>query len=250
MTDFRLLILGGTEDARALAGAVAGRPGVAVVTSLAGRTRDPRQPAGALRVGGFGGAEGLARYLAAAAIDAAIDATHPFAARISANAAAACRRAGVARLALSRPAWTRRPGDRWIPVPDLAAAAARAAGLGARPFLAVGRESLAPFAARGGRCVARVFEPPANPPPGVETVVSRGPFDEASEIAFLRRAGVDLVVARNSGGRAGYGKIAAARALGLPVLMIDRPPPPAPPRAAGAAEAMAWLEARLAARAG
>ena len=249
---FSLLILGGTAEARALAAALAvpdaERPGLAVTTSLAGRTRAPPRPAGALRIGGFGGADGLARYLSEHAVDAVIDATHPFAARISANAAAACRRLGVPRAALARPAWAPMPGDRWLPAADMADAATRVAGLGARPLLAVGRQGLAAFAARAGcRPVARVFERPDAPPPGIDLTVSRGPFDEAAEAAFLRREGIDLVVSKNAGGRAGYGKIAAARALRLPVLMVARPPPPAAPRVADVAGAVAWLDPVMAA---
>lgn len=242
---FRLLILGGTAEARALAAALAGRPGLEVVTSLAGRTRRPARPAGGLRVGGFGGVDGLARWLADHAVDAVIDATHPFAAAISANAGAACERLGVPRLALVRPPWRPVVGDRWTVVADVEAAAGRVAALGERPLLAVGRQSLKPFAGRLRGCaVVRVFEPPAETAlPGARVVVDRGPFSEAGETALLRREGVDLVVSKNAGGRAGYAKIAAARALGLPVLMIDRPPPPGPPHAADAAAAAAWLDA-------
>ncbi len=245
MRDFRLLILGGTAEARELAGALAGRPGLSVVTSLAGRTRRPARPAGDVRIGGFGGPRGLARYLAEEAIDGVIDATHPFAARISANAAAACARAGAPRAALSRPPWTPAAGDRWFPARDPDAAVARAAALGKRIFLAIGRQELAALRLPAGRAfVARVFEPPAAaPPPGVEIVVARGPFGEADETAFLRRRRIDAAVARNSGGAAGYGKIAAARALGLPIAMIERPPAPPAPRVASVAEAIASLEA-------
>lgn len=203
-----------------------------------------------MRVGGFGGAAGLERWLETNAIDATVDATHPFAATISANAAVACRRRGMPRLALARPAWTRRPGDRWIAAADTAAAAAQAGRLGRRPLLAIGRSGLAAFAACPGvRFVVRVFEPPDGTPiPGAEVRVSRGPFDEASERAFLRREAVDLVVTKNAGGRAAWGKVGAARALGLPVLMIDRPPPPPPPRVPTVAAAASWVDSLVAAR--
>ncbi len=242
----RVLVLGGTAEARALADALAGRRGLTVVTSLAGCTTAPLRPAGELRRGGFGGIDGLAAWLSRHAIDAAIDATHPFAARISANAAAACARLGLPRVSLWRPEWERAPGDRWIPAPDVAAAA-QAARRGRRVLLAIGRRNLAPFAAcRDCQFVVRVFEDPgAALLPGAEIVVARGPFDEAAETAFLRRSAIDLVVSKNAGGSAGYGKIAAARALGLPVAMIARPPPPDPPRVASAAAAVAWLDARL-----
>lgn len=247
---FRLLVLGGTAEARALAAALAPRPGLAVTTSLAGRTRAPAPVAGAVRIGGFGGAAGLADYLSRNRVDAVIDATHPFAARISANAALACRRAGAPRAALWRPEWRPVPGDRWIRAAGAAAAAARAAEFGGRILLAVGRGSLAPFAARGGaRYVVRTFEP-VDPDmlPGAEFVVARGPFDEDSEAAFLRARRIALVVAKNAGGRAGYGKIAAARALGLPAVLIARPPPPEAPRVATVAAALAWLDAAAGAR--
>lgn len=250
MQDFRLLILGGTAEARALADALAGRPGLSVVTSLAGRTRRPARPAGEVRVGGFGGVRGLARYLRERRIDGVIDATHPFAARISANAAAACAAARAPRVALSRPPWAPVADDRWFPAGSLDAAAACASALGRRIFFAVGRQELAALRPAAGRSfVARVFEPPScAPPPGVEIVVARGPFGEAEETAFLRLKRIDVVVARNSGGAAGYGKIAAARALGLPVAVIARPPPPPAPRAGGVAEAIALLKAWRAAR--
>ena len=217
---------------------------------MAGRTRAPKRPAGAMRVGGFGGAAGLERWLETNDIDATVDATHPFAATISANAAAACRRRGLPRLALVRPPWTRRPGDRWTAAADAAAAAAQAERLGRRPLLAIGRSGLAAFAAcTDARFVVRVFEPPDETPiPGAEVRVSRGPFDEASERAFLRREAVDLVVTKNAGGRAAYGKVAAARALGLPVLIVDRPPPPEPPRVPTVAAAAAWVDNLVAAR--
>ena len=229
---------------------LADRPDVTTITSLAGRTRSPKRPAGAVRIGGFGGAEGLARWLEANAIDAAMDATHPFAATISANAAAACRRLGAPRAALTRPAWTRVPGDRWVAAANAEAAAARVGTLGRRPLLAIGRRGLASFAAcRDARFVVRVFEPlDESALPGADVRVSRGPFDEAAEIAFLRREAIDLVVTKNAGGRAAYGKVAAARALGLPVLIIDRPPPPEPPRVATVEAAAAWVARVVAAR--
>ncbi len=243
---FRLLVLGGTTEARELAAALAERPGLHVITSLAGRTARPLRPAGELRVGGFGGIAGLAAWLRARAIDAVIDATHPFADTISANAAAACHQEGVPRLALVRPPWTAAPGDRWEGVVNVEIAAAQVASLGTRPFLTVGRQSLAPFAAcRACRFVVRVFEPPTAPLlPGAEIVVSRGPFTMESERALFIDKAIDLLITKNAGGAAGYSKIAAARAMALPVLMIERPPPPPAPNVVDVREALAWVAAQ------
>jgi precorrin-6A/cobalt-precorrin-6A reductase len=227
MADLRVLILGGTAEARLLAERLARHAGIRPTLSLAGRTRDPAPAPCALRVGGFGGADGLAAYLAAEDVGALVDATHPFARTISANARAAARAAGVALIVVARPPWRPVPGDRWTRVPDMAAAAQAIGATPRRVLLAVGRQELAAFrAAPQHRYLVRSVEPPdpADLPPHAETLLARGPFAEADERALLAARGIELVVAKNSGGDATYGKIAAARALGLPVVMVGRPP--------------------------
>jgi len=228
MADLAVLILGGTAEARVLAERLAARPGVRVTLSLAGRTRDPAPAPCVLRVGGFGGADGLAAYLTAEAVDALVDATHPFARRISASAANAARAASVPLIVVARPAWEPVAGDRWTRVPDMPAAARAIGELpAARVLLAIGRQEVAAFrAAPQHRYLVRSVEPPdpADLPPGAGTLLARGPFAEAEERALLETRGIEVVVAKNSGGEATYGKIAAARALGLPVIIVDRPP--------------------------
>jgi precorrin-6A/cobalt-precorrin-6A reductase len=244
----RVLILGGTEEARALATALAADARFAPVTALAGRTAAPAALAGEVRVGGFGGADGLAAYLRDGGYAALVDATHPFAARISAHAEAAAAAAGVPRLALVRPAWTATPGDRWIAAADEAAAAVALAGLGladgATVFLALGRQRVDAFAGMAGlRFLLRTVDPLDPPWPGCRVLVGRGPFAAAAERALLVDERVAALVCRNSGGASGAAKLAAARERGLPVVMIARPPPPAPPCVADVAAALAWLAA-------
>jgi precorrin-6A/cobalt-precorrin-6A reductase len=244
----RLLILGGTTEATALARAVAGDEGFAVTLSLAGRTRDPAASPVPVRVGGFGGADGLARTLSAERIERLIDATHPFAARISANAAEAARRVGVPLLAIRRPAWTPGEGDRWIEVADMAAAAG---ALGERPrtvFLTIGRQEVAAFAAAPQHTyVVRSIEPIGDTlsVPNLRTIEARGPFDAAAEAALMREAGIEVVVSKNAGGAATFGKILAARHLGLPVIMVRRPAKPDGPSVPDAEGALAWLRAEV-----
>ncbi|WP_237480500.1 cobalt-precorrin-6A reductase [Lichenibacterium dinghuense] len=222
----RLLILGGTTEASALARALAGRDGVAPVLSLAGRTRNPALPPIPHRIGGFGGAEGLADHLRRERVDAVVDATHPFAARISAHAVLASAAAGVPLLAFTRPSWRPRPGDRWTAVADLDAAAAALGPARTSALLTVGRLGLAHFrAAPQHRYVIRTIDPPdpAELPPDHALVFDRGPFALDGEIALMRREGVEAVVTKNSGGAAAAAKLDAARALGLRVIAVDRP---------------------------
>jgi precorrin-6A/cobalt-precorrin-6A reductase len=225
-----VLILGGTGEAADLAGRLVRAFGdrLDVVTSLAGRTATPRPLPGTVRTGGFGGAAGLAEYLESERIDALVDATHPFAGEMSANAVAAAEAVRVPRLVLTRRPWTPVLGDRWIEVGDLRAAADAVCD---RPelghiFLAVGSGGLVPFrdvASRVG--LVRVAETPAAPLPfaGGAIVVDRGPFTEAADVALLKAHRIGAVVSRNAGGPATYGKIAAARTLGIPVVMVRRP---------------------------
>lgn len=243
----RLLILGGTGEAAALARAIDAAFGgrVAIISSLAGLAGVPDLP-GRVRVGGFGGAEGLAEYIKREGIDAVIDATHPFATRISAHAEAACASLGVARLVLARPAWIAAEGDRWIEVADMAAAAGLVASLGRRAFLTVGAGEVRAFAAVAEVWfLVRLLKAEILPLPAHAVVVARPPFTIASERRLMQEQRIDVVVSKNAGGGATYAKIEAARALGLPVLMIRRPPPPAGPPVADIHAAVAWLGGRI-----
>ena len=233
MTRPHLLILGGTAQARALAQDLSARGDLAVTLSLAGRTERPLPQmtpgAGSVRNGGFGGVDGLARYLADARVDAILDATHPFAARMSVNAAEAAQRCGVPLVALRRPAWTPVPGDRWHEVESIAAAAATLGEAPQTVFLTIGRQEVAAFrAAPAHRYIIRSIDPvaPGDLPPRAETILARGPFDVAAETALLRDHAITVVVAKNAGGSDTYGKIAAARACGLPVILVRRPAVP------------------------
>ncbi|GAA4787803.1 cobalt-precorrin-6A reductase [Actinomycetospora chlora] len=217
----RVLVLGGTAEARELATVLADR-GHAVTTSLAGRTRHPRLPAGEVRTGGFGGVEGLAAALGD--VDVLVDATHPFAARMTEHAVAAAGRAGVPLLVLRRPGWTAGPGDRWTRVPSLDAAAAAIPG-GARVLLATGRQGVGAFVEVDAWFLVRAIEPPDVLPPRAELVLARGPFALDDERALLDRHAITLVVAKDSGG-ATEAKLVAARERDLPVLLVDRPPLP------------------------
>ena len=239
----RVLVLGGTGEARELATVLAGRPGVTVVSSLAGRTRQPRRPEGRTRVGGFGGPDGLAEWLAAEDIGAVVDATHPFATAIAEAAVTATARLGVPLLVLRRPGWTAGPGDDWRRVPSLAAAAANLPGQ--RVLLTVGRGEVRAFAADRDRWyLIRSVEVPEPPlPPRAQVVTARGPFTVTGELALLRGHGIDAVVTRDSGGPRTAAKLTAARELGLPVVMVDRPPAPATATVATVGAAVAWLEA-------
>jgi precorrin-6A/cobalt-precorrin-6A reductase len=239
----RVLILGGTAEALALAEACVARPGVEAISSLAGRTRSPTLPPGEVRSGGFGGAAGLARFLLKRRIDRVIDATHPFAARIGANAEQACREVGVPRLRLLRPPWVGEPGDHWIEVADLAEAARRLPAIGRRVFLTVGQRDLEAFAGLDLWFLVRTIEPAdASALRRAHCLTGRGPFALAGEIALLRAHGIDVVVAKASGGEATYPKLIAARRLRLPVVMVQRPPPPPGPVVDSIEAALAWFD--------
>jgi precorrin-6A/cobalt-precorrin-6A reductase len=230
MTAKELLILGGTGEAASLARVAFARFGdrLNLTTSLAGRTQRPRMLPGRVRVGGFGGAAGLAAYLAEHGVDRLIDATHPFAARISAAARLACEEARVPRLLLLRPLWRRQPRDRWIEVDDMAAAAEIVGRFGRHAFLTVGAAEIACFAAATGvRFLVRLVDPPGRPLPlrSYEVVVGRGPFTLVEERRRLECHAIDVLVCKASGGAATEAKIAAARELGIPVIMVQRPAP-------------------------
>jgi precorrin-6A/cobalt-precorrin-6A reductase len=240
----RVLVLGGTSEASRLAEALAPDARYDAVLSYAGRVERPKPQPIRRRVGGFGGVAGLVAYLRAERIDAVVDATHPFAAQMSAHAVAACAEGRVPLVALERPPWVPVDGDDWTEVDDLAAAAE---ALGAPPravFLAVGRLHLDAFAgAPQHRYLVRLVDPPLGPLPLPETtvIVARGPFDAVGDAALMRAHGIEVVVAKNAGGEGARAKIDAARALGLPVVLVRRPPVPERPKVASVAEAMAWL---------
>lgn len=241
----KILILGGTTEASALAARLAGRPDFAVTLSLAGRTTAPRPEPVPIRIGGFGGADGLAQWLDAHAVEAVIDATHPFAARISANAVAACRACAVPFLAIRRPCWKQQPGDDWTESESVAACVPL---LGIRPkrvFLTIGRQELSVFArAPQHAYVVRTIEPvgDALPVPRVEVFRARGPFTLDDETTLMREAGIEVLVTKNSGGAATYPKIEAARRLGIPVVIVQPPALPDVPSFPDAESALPWLE--------
>ncbi|GAA2605866.1 cobalt-precorrin-6A reductase [Paractinoplanes durhamensis] len=233
-----VLILGGTADARALAGAL---PGHTVISSLAGRTSSPLLPPGEVRIGGFGGADGLAGFLTGRGVDLLVDATHPFAATISANASRAAALAGVPLLHLRRPGWVEEAGDAWHRVPNLGEASALLPRLGRRVFLTTGRQEIAAFAGvEGCWFLARSVEPPAPPMPAdLEVILDRGPFTLEGERQLLAGHRIDVLVSKDSGGPAA--KLAAARERGIPVVLVDRPPLPAGEIVATVREAAAWV---------
>ncbi|WP_229069171.1 cobalt-precorrin-6A reductase [Actinoplanes sp. DH11] len=236
----RVLLLGGTADARRLAGLLVAA-GHRVTTSLAGRTRDPLLPAGAVRIGGFGGVAGLVAYLRDERTDVLIDATHPFAAVMTGNAAEACATSGVRRLVVRRPGWTAAPGDVWHRVASLGDAAAFLPRIGRRVFLTTGRQGLATFAGLGG-CwfLARSVEPPDGVvPERLQVLLDRGPFDVEGERRLMLAHRIDVLVTKDSGGP--DAKLVAARELGVPVVMVDRPALPPGPVVTTAEQAVTWL---------
>ncbi len=237
------MILGGTTEAAALSRRIAAL-GLTATVSLAGRVAAPAPLALPQRVGGFGGAEGLAEYIRAHRITHLIDATHPFAAKISANAVGACTATRTPLVALTRPAWHPQPQDNWQLVPDMAAAVATLDRSPARVFLAVGRMHLAEFAVHPQHFyLLRLIDPPQTPLPFPHhhTLISRGPFTEAGDMALLRDHRIDLIVSKNAGGSGAVAKLTAARALGLPVLMIDRPAIPVREEVSSVDDVLAWL---------
>ncbi|MFI9168920.1 cobalt-precorrin-6A reductase [Streptomyces lincolnensis] len=220
-----VLILGGTTEARELAALLTARSGLRVTTSLAGRVSRPGTVTGDVRIGGFGGADGLADWLREQRVDALVDATHPFAESITANAARAAAATGVPSVVLRRPGWRPEPGDRWHPVASLAAAAALLPTLGRRVLLTTGRLGLAAFAHLTDlHFVVRSVELPDPPmPPHTEVLLARGPFTVADETALLGAHCIDVLVTKDSGGTATAAKLTAARHLALPVVVVRRP---------------------------
>jgi precorrin-6A/cobalt-precorrin-6A reductase len=247
-TQAKILILGGTAEARMLAQRLAGRADLAVTLSLAGRTAAPAAQGVPVRIGGFGGAAGLADYLLDERIDAMIDATHPYADTISANAIAAAQSANVAFVALRRGPWTAIAGDCWTDVNDSRDAVHALGKESRRVLVALGRQELAPLADAPQHFYLIRSVDPVDPPldlPHAAYITARGPFDEADERALLLANKIDAVIAKNSGGTATYGKIAAARALGIEVILLRRPPAPEGGAVETIDEAVAWLDHTL-----
>jgi precorrin-6A/cobalt-precorrin-6A reductase len=245
----RALILGGTGEANRLAEQIA-REGIDAIYSYAGRTQVPLGHSLPTRIGGFGGAEGLADFIRLERITHVIDATHPFAADMSRNAVTACAATQIPLIALERAPWCKIPGDKWIEVPDIAAAVAALPEARSRVFLAIGRQHLLPFGAKTQHAYTlRFVDPPekAPPLPDAQIIISRGPFTLAGELELMRSRGIEWLVARNSGGTGARAKIDAARELDLPVVMIARPELPERPSVASVQEVLAWLghDARL-----
>ena len=220
-----ILVLGGTTEATALAQAISDA-GLRAVFSYAGRVADPKAQPLPTRVGGFGGAEAMANWLRDTGITHVVDATHPFAAGISANAVAACAACNIPLLSLTRRPWEAEPGDTWQHVPDIPAAVAALEGPTRRVMLAIGRMHLDAFAAQPGHFyLLRLVDAPDGPLPLPDCAVevSRGPFTVEQDTALMQRHGIELVVAKNAGGSGARAKVDAARALSIPMLMIDRP---------------------------
>ncbi|MDO7836663.1 cobalt-precorrin-6A reductase [Sphingobium sp. HBC34] len=239
-----ILILGGTTEASALARLLA-EQGERAVLSYAGRVDSPRAQPVPVRVGGFGGVAGLAAYLRQHGVTHLIDATHPFAATMSHNAVAAARLAGVAHVALTRPAWRAGAGDRWTHVPDIAGAIAALDGPARRILLALGRMHADAFAARPQHFyLLRFVDAPVVPPvlPRHQLVIDRGPFHVEGDARLMRAHGIDLLVCKNAGGTGAQAKLVAARQSGLPVLMIDRPALPDRPEVHDPHEILRWLD--------
>jgi precorrin-6A/cobalt-precorrin-6A reductase len=238
----RVLLLGGTAEARALAAELT--PDVAVISSLAGRVPDPALPVGEVRIGGFGGVDGLCQWLRDERVDAVVDATHPFAARITANAAQACSQANLPHVVLARPAWPH--GDAIIVESDVAAANVVANEGYSRVFLTTGRSGSAAFASVDAWFLIRAVTSPDDVelPPRHELLLSRGPYHYADERKLLTDYGIDALVTKNSGGDMTRDKVEAARDLGIPVLMVDRPKLPDDVHAVETvADAAAWVRA-------
>jgi len=239
----RILLLGGTTEASQLAACLAAT-GVDAVFSYAGRTISPLSQPLPTRVGGFGGVAGLAAFIRAEKITDVIDATHPFAATMSSNAYTACAQTRTALLSFQRPAWVAERGDRWLTVTDMDAAVAALPVTGARVFLAIGKQTLAAFASKPvNHYLLRLVDKPTEllPLPQTTVIVARGPFDVDQDAALLRAHSITHIVAKNAGGAGAAAKLMAARALGLPVIMIDRPFGPIREKCATTDGVMEWL---------
>ncbi len=246
----KVLVLGGTAEAASLAAELLARAGdrIDLVSSFAGRVEGLRPPPGKVRIGGFGGVDGLAAYIRDEAVDLLVDATHPFADRMSRNAREAAERTGVPRLLYWRPSWPRHPLDRWIEVDGIDAAAHALRHLGHRVWLTVGGTDLLPFAQLKDRWfLVRVIDAARTPSPLADCTVieGRGPFSLENERSLIRHHRIEVVVSKASGGPATYAKIEAAREADLPVVMVRRPLPEAGDQVETVADAVAWVTTRL-----
>lgn len=241
-----ILVLGGTAEARELAATIHG-DGVSVTSSLAGRVSNPRLPNGEVRIGGFGGPQGLADWLHDHDVTAVVDATHPFAERISASAVQACAVAGVPLLRLERPGWQQRPGDHWTWVDDLESAAAAIPDLGTRAFLTTGRQGLTAFApVKGVWFLIRCVEAPEPPlPASSELLLDRGPYTLVSEGRLMDRHRIDLLVTKDSGGDHTVAKLDAARHREMPVIIVRRPSRPNLDSVRDVSAALRWVLAQV-----
>jgi precorrin-6A/cobalt-precorrin-6A reductase len=242
----RLLILGGTSEASALVRRLADKPDVAAILSLAGATADPAPTPITRRIGGFGGSEGLAAFFARERIDAVVDATHPFASRMSANAVAACLATGTPLVVFTRSAWIHQPDDRWIEVATMDDAVDALGNQRRTAFLTQGRLQLSAFArAPQHRYIVRTIDRPAeiDSLPDCKLILARGPFSLADELALMQREQIETLVTKNSGGRATYAKIEAARALNIEVVILRQPPAPEAETLHDLDGVMAWLAA-------
>jgi precorrin-6A/cobalt-precorrin-6A reductase len=250
----KVLILGGTGDAVKLAAQLANIPKIEVISSLAGRTKKPSALVGQVRIGGFGGAEGLAKYLQENVIDILIDATHPCAGQITVNGAIASQLVNIPHLMLVRPQWERVTGDNWLEVESIAAAARAIPELVRRVFITSGRQQLEPFLERSRLYSAlnlemwylmRSIDPPDLELPNCKILLDRGPFNLEQERELLREYRIEAIVSKNSGGEATYAKIIAARELGIPIIMVQRPVMPEGEKVTSIIEAIAWLELQI-----
>ena len=245
----RVLILGGTTESRQLAAQLAtSRVKLDVVLSLAGRTREPMQYPVPLRIGGFGGARGLVDYLNERHIDLLIDATHPFAAQMSRHAALAAAETKTPFFALCRPAWQQAEGDRWTDAGSVPEAIGKLGKQSRRVFVTLGRQELAPLGTAPHHSYLVRSVDPVDPPleiPDARYIEDRGPFGIAAERALLAEHRIDVVLAKNSGGDATYAKIAAARDLGIEVVLVRRPPRNGVETVESVAEALSLAAHRL-----
>jgi precorrin-6A/cobalt-precorrin-6A reductase len=245
----RVLILGGTTESRQLAAQLTvARSKLDIVLSLAGRTREPIPYPVPLRIGGFGGARGLVDYLRERQINLLIDATHPFAAQMSRHAALAAVETKVPFFALCRPAWQQTEGDRWTDAASVTDAVGKLGKKSRRVFVALGRQELAPLGAAPHHSYLVRSVDPVEPPldiPDVRYIQGRGPFAVAAERTLLSENKVSVVLAKNSGGDASYAKIAAARDLGVEVVLVRRPPPNSADTVESVAEALLLAAHRL-----
>lgn len=239
----KILILGGTSEASALASAVAKR-GLPAIFSYAGRVATPKPQPLPTRIGGFGGVSGLASFLAQQRITHIVDATHPFAAQMSTNVVAAAAQCGVKAIALTRPAWRPVEGDQWQCVASIDEAVSALAGPSQRVLLAIGRMHLAAFATQPQHhYVLRLVDRPTSPLPlpDVSTVIDRGPFTLEGDLALLEKQRIQRIVCKNSGGEGAASKLTAARKLGLHVVMIERPYLPSRLEAHTVDEVINWI---------